>query len=166
MNYLNQLVKRVDPEILKKYFFIHNGIIYWKCDSPGKQKKAGSRAGSIVGSKKYKRVELSIFGKRLNGARVAWVLYYGDWPNGIIDHINRNPLDNRQENLRDTDFQTNNRNRGHKYANGVAWNRFSKSFMAYRISCKRGENKHLGYFKTEKEAKAAVDRDLKERGLK
>src|SRR3546814_663675 len=27
--------------------------------------------------------------------RVAWCIYYGDWPSRVIDHINGNKIDNR-----------------------------------------------------------------------
>jgi len=35
--------------------------------------------------------------------RLAWFLYYHEWPNGEIDHINRIRTDNKKCNLRVTD---------------------------------------------------------------
>jgi hypothetical protein len=32
--------------------------------------------------------------------RVAWAMHYGEWPNGVIDHINGDGNDNRIKNLR------------------------------------------------------------------
>jgi len=32
--------------------------------------------------------------------RAAWALFYGEWPDGHIDHINHDPADNRIANLR------------------------------------------------------------------
>lgn len=46
--------------------------------------------------------------------RVAWFLYYGDFPTLEIDHINRNRSDNRISNLRESDREMNNRNSAHK----------------------------------------------------
>lgn len=43
---------------------------------------------------------ISVGGFILAPAHVAWALHYGEWPEMIVDHINRNPHDNRIENLR------------------------------------------------------------------
>jgi len=52
---------------------------------------------------------------KLNGAfyrlhRLAWFYVYGDWPNGVIDHINGICSDNRISNLRDVPRITNSQN--------------------------------------------------------
>ena len=40
----------------------------------------------------------------------VWLLEYGELPTGLLDHINRNPFDNRIENLRLATASINNRN--------------------------------------------------------
>ena len=49
---------------------------------------------------------------RIPASRLCWLVYTGDWPVFTIDHINRNPFDNRFCNLRDVSQKVNNFNRG------------------------------------------------------
>lgn len=46
--------------------------------------------------------------------RLAYALHYGMWPDNELDHINRDPLDNRISNLRLADRFINNQNREFK----------------------------------------------------
>ena len=96
---------------------------------------------------------------RLYGAhRLAFLWMTGKWPQKEVDHINRDPSDNRWENLREAtpsqnkmnvDLQSNNRSH-HK---GVHWYKRDKKWYA-RIT-KNGEKKHLGCFESLDEAVAA-----------
>ena len=66
--------------------------------NPGLQKLAGKPAGSIT-AKKYYRVAYKR--KIYQAHRIVWELHNGPIPKGMrIDHINRDPQDNRIENLR------------------------------------------------------------------
>lgn len=51
-------------------------------------------------------------GKRYLAHRLAWLYVYGYSPEGGIDHINRDPSDNRIVNLREASQQCNQRNVG------------------------------------------------------
>ena len=81
----------------------------------------------------------------------------------VVDHINRNPLDNRKENLRVCTTQQNVFNCGPSgkkdktsYYKGVSFYRRHKLWTA-RVHYK-GRTYCLGYFKTEYEAVAAYNR--------
>lgn len=67
-----------------------------------------------------------------------------------VDHINRNPLDNRRKNLRIVTRSQNNRNRGGK---GYSFHKKRKKWEAQ--ICINRKIKHLGYFSTEIDARKA-----------
>lgn len=82
-----------------------------------------------------------------------------------IDHINRNPLDNRKENLR---FVTKTQNQANKTTSkkssskykGVSWNKKDQQWVVF-ISIK-GKSKYLGMSKDEKTAAEKYNQAAKE----
>ena len=85
---------------IQKHFSIHNGVI----DRDDRKNSNGSldKDGYLI---------LKIKGRQFKAHRIAWLLYYGRFPETEIDHINGNKLDNSIENLRLSDRRTNVRNK-------------------------------------------------------
>lgn len=81
--------------------------------------------------------------------RVAWAIYYGEWPHGEIDHINGNRSDNRISNLRVVEHMQNGRNQKRRSDNvsgatGVNWHKRDKIWHA-KIKVD-GKSRHIGSF--------------------
>tara|TARA_B100001057_G_scaffold162519_2_gene163172 strand:- start:527 stop:1012 length:486 start_codon:yes stop_codon:yes gene_type:complete len=114
--------------------------------------KSGSEAGS-TNCLGYRLI--GIDGKRYLGHRLAWLWYYGRWPENEIDHINHNPNDNRIKNLRELSHKQNMKNQS-LYRNntsghaGVHWIRRDKRWLA-QIQV-NGKKINLGYFKEKEDA--------------
>ena len=69
-------------------------------------------AGSLAGKTTRRGYRmLLVRGKHYQAHRAAWFLHYGEWPDGQIDQINRDPGDNRICNLRVVTGSENCRNR-------------------------------------------------------
>lgn len=83
------------------------GEFYWRHPAPGRS--VAGPAGSVGGSG-YRYI--CIDGKQYSAGRLAWFYMYGRWPQEI-DHINRDPDDDRWENLREVSRRENNLNRGY-----------------------------------------------------
>ena len=81
-------------------------------------------------------------------------------PGVLIDHKNRNPLDNRKENLRFCTESQNRVNHIRKNPLGRGVRRMRKRFQAY-ITVNKGQ-KCLGTFDTVDEARAAYDAAAKQ----
>lgn len=69
--------------------------------------KAGMVAGYL---NKRGRVVINMFGGIYSASRLAWLYTYGEWPFGVVDHINGDPSDNRLCNLRDVSLKINQQN--------------------------------------------------------
>lgn len=111
------------------------------------------RAGSVIGTKDKDGYVVARFrGKQWKLHHMVWLYHYGYKPT-MIDHINRDPSDNRIENLREanksinafnTDKPSNNTS-GYK---GVSWDAKRNKWHAYIGVKKAGAEKarkHLGY---------------------
>ncbi len=112
-------------EIKQQLGIDQNGIIRWK-SRPSNRVNIGDIAGSIGNHMPIVYIVISICGVKIPAHRIAWVLYYGEWPDDQIDHINGNGLDNSKENLRSVNNQENQRNskissNNTSGFNGVSW---------------------------------------------
>lgn len=91
-------------------------------------KAPGDIAGSVWSKRGIHYLKICCFNRTFILHRVIFVLMRGEWPQGVIDHINRNGLDNRWCNLRDVPRTVNARNRQLQSNNssgiaGVTWNK-------------------------------------------
>lgn len=115
-------------------------------------------AGAEAGSANAQRVSVKIAGRQYKLHRIAWLLAYGGWPDGQLDHVDGNPLNNALTNLRLATNQQNQFNRGLSRANtsgfkGVCWDKPRGRWRAQL--CREGRSVFFGHYSTPEEAAAA-----------
>jgi hypothetical protein len=129
------------------------GKILWKVH-PRWPSYAGREAGNMM-QNGYRK--LKFCGKQYLVHRVAWLLHYGVWPSGDIDHIDGNTSNNRIKNLRDVSHSINLQNRKSATRKnktgflGVVKRRNKYAAHIY----KNGKQVYLGLFTTAQEAHQA-----------
>lgn len=122
-----------------------DGKIFWKV-STVKWIPIGAEVGS-VGNHGYR--EAKIFGKRYLVHRLIYALHHGIMPE-VVDHIDRNPLNNKIDNLRASDKRLNAYNSGLASNNksgvrGVSWCKKSNKWVVrFKLN---GKYLFLGYYK-------------------
>ena len=164
----------IDINILKQLldYDPDTGIITWK-ERPlsfFKEEKyrkswntrwAGKEAGNVTkaGPTIYKNKIIQILSHNYKTHRVVWALHFGEWPDGYIDHINGDALDNRICNLRVTNMFNNTRNSPRRCDNtsGYTGVTFCKELKRWRadINTADGKTKYLGRYKDIEDAVAA-----------
>jgi hypothetical protein len=116
----------------------------------------GQKVGSVAGCKKPTGyIHISIHGKRFQAHRLAWLYMNGKFPDGVVDHINGDPSDNRISNLRDCTRWENLLNQKLHSNNtsgvrGVCWHKASNRWVANAQV--NGEMIYLGLFNTKEDA--------------
>ena len=81
------------------------GKFFWAIDM-----SSTAQAGNEAGTDRYGYVVITIDGSKYRAHRLAWLFVFGEWPSGVIDHINGRRSDNRIENLRDVTVSINTQN--------------------------------------------------------
>ena len=93
------------------------GVFTWlERSSPHSKGHVGRVAGAFD-VRGYWRIKIDY--KSYRAARLAWFYMTGEWPTQEIDHINRNPADNRWINLRSVDGSQNTYNRDFGASRGI-----------------------------------------------
>jgi len=115
---------KITKDYLIECFDYKDGCLVWKSrpenhfSSNGSFKQfntrfAGKKAGFVKRSEGSQCSYLSICvsGGQYLAHRLVWFYVYGCWPSGEIDHIDGDGKNNKIENLRDVDSQSNAKNR-------------------------------------------------------
>ena len=87
------------------------GAFTWLQCPPGRA-RVGAQAAVNVDTNGYRRVQVE--GVRYRAHRLAWLYVTGRFPAEEIDHINRDPSDNRIANLREVTRKQNNENKKYR----------------------------------------------------
>lgn len=118
--------------------------------------------GKHIGTKdKRGYLVYNILGKQFKVHRLIWLLETGDFPNGVIDHIDGVKDNNRISNLRDTTDKVNRNNPNNKLSSqnksgvsGVSWCNTRKKWC---VRLQKGDKyRFMGYYESKKEAIEAV----------
>lgn len=129
------------------------GAFYWLVNNRHPKARIGMRAGRVNA---LGRAQIGYKKSQLFVHRLVWLFETGQWPTGMIDHIDGNPLNNRFSNLRESNHSLNGQNQ-RAWRNGkligTSWHKGKSKYIA---SIKLdGKRVHLGYFETEELAHSA-----------
>lgn len=128
------------------HFCENEGVFYWKNPKVGFLKD-WQPAGALDS---FGYIEIQCLSLRTRAHRACWVWVHGEWPDGIIDHINRVKTDNKISNLRVVSRRQNAQNSSVRKTSaiklkGVCLDKRDGSFYSL-IRKEDGKRKYLGRF--------------------
>lgn len=128
------------------------GVFRWKVSRRGV--KCGSIAGCVT---RNGYTLITLLGDQYMAHRLAWLVYYGQWPKAHIDHINGRRSENQIANLREATTAENAQaifNPRGKTATGIRGVSICRGRFKVRICC-NGKYTNLGTFETAEQARTA-----------
>jgi len=150
------IMEKLTQEKLKELLSYdpQTGIFRYRYKLRSKNRISG-RSNKITGCKNRGRITICINYKNYFAHRLAWLYHHGYLPENGIDHINRNPSDNRIKNLREVSQSCNMRNCGNPKDNksgvkGVCFDSNENKWCAYITSNKK--HKKIGRYNNKDEA--------------
>ena len=120
-------MSKLTVEQIRECWFEVDGEVFWKerpqshfKNAAGRRvfngkfsnKEAGNDNLQRGGLTSYRQIKVAILGVtyRIQAHVVVWILHHGKYPDNVIDHIDRNGLNNHITNLRDVTQAENMRN--------------------------------------------------------
>jgi hypothetical protein len=120
----------------------------WGARPAGREAKGSINGGGYL--------QLPVAGRPYAAHRLAWLYAHNEWPNGDLDHIDRDKTNNRIANLRAVTRSANqlnrNRNRNNKTGHNGVYARDGGFVATIRVA---GVRYSLGTYNTFAEARAA-----------
>ena len=145
------ILLKMEKEILDNFCYNENTGVITKKDS---EKQVGYL--EHIAEKNYSRIKIDFKGKHFLYHRIAWLLFFKEWPSQEIDHRDGNPLNNKIENLRLATRTQNCQNQRLSKVNKVGLKGVQKRSNLFRSRIQVNKKSiHLGYFKTREEAHLA-----------
>lgn len=144
---------RYEPNTGKLYSLVKRGKLH-----------PGQELGSVTVNG---YIQLAIQGKKYYAHRLAWFLMTKEWPEEV-DHINRNRVDNRWENLRKATRTQNAANiKDRANSTGYRGVNYNKRDRLYYAKIKQNNKSvYLGCFKTPQEGEKAYLNAKKEKEIR
>ena len=139
----------IQKDLVRELFDYRDGHLYWRKKS-NKRHSIEGPAGTVNASG-YRVITIN--GKKIHAHRLIWLWHNKTLPL-MVDHINRDTLDNRIENLREADYVRNAYNSKLKSDNtsgvkGVSW---CNTYNRWVVQMYANRQKVTGRFKTFEEA--------------